>query len=112
MFPEFKGSVVFFNLFNPLKMTKDNDLFLHVRVFNKGGFSNDLLGECSLSILPFFEGLESEKEWYDLTWLHKKTGQERPAGELQLEVQFQPVLQGLIVVTAYDGLCKRTAGWS
>ena len=103
MFPEFNGQTVFFNLFDPKKMLKDGELPLLLRVWNKGGFSNDLLGETAISMLPFFEGLEPEKEWYKLTWMHKKSGQQQAAGQIELEIWFEPVCQGTLVLTAFDG---------
>jgi len=103
-YPDWQGQTLFFDLLDPKKMLDpEGDLPLVVRVFAKGTFSNTLLGETSISIMPYFEEFVGERDEYDLLWTHKKTGRTKDAGSLELQLTFQPAYTGVLVVKLHHG---------
>ena len=75
---------------------------MKVQVFYQQRFGPEILGETTVSTLPYFEGGELDIE-LNLNWTYPATGETQKAGILDLKVEFEPVRQGVVVITAYNG---------
>jgi len=103
-YPDWEGQALFFDLLDPISMlNSEDDLPLMIKVYAKGGFSNTLLGETEISILPYFEEHKGEQDEYELSWTHKKTGNTIDAGAIELQLTFQPAHTGILVATLHHG---------
>ena len=101
-FPFFDDTEMHFDIQDPSEFVRDGDLPLKVQAFHKSSRGEELIGETRVSTLPYFEGGLLEVE-YNLNWTLPSTGELKPAGVLHLEVQFNHINHGMLVVTAYNG---------
>ena len=64
---------------------------------------DSLLGFCDLSVCDFMGG-ESfrKKDWFKLSFKDKK-GNVSGAGELRMDIEFQPSRMGYLVITCFEG---------
>ena len=101
-FPDFGNELVELDIPNPQQCMLNGELPMTVQVFRQDRFGAELLGETTVSTLPYFEGGELDIE-LNLKWTYPATGEKQKAGMLDLKVEFEPVRQGIIVITAYNG---------
>lgn len=101
-FPNFGNELVELDIPDPQQCMLNGELPMTVQVFHKKRFGADILGETTVSTLPYFEGGELDIE-LNLNWTYPATGETQKAGILDLKVEFEPVRQGVVVITAYNG---------
>ena len=101
-FPNFSNELVELDIPDPQQCMRDGELPMTVQVFYQKRFGTEILGETNVSTLPYFEGGELDIE-LELKWEYPATGEKEKAGFLDLKVEFQPVRQGVLVITAYNG---------
>ena len=106
--------VIDFDIVDPMNhMSKNGDedeIPLTIQIWDNNRFSDDLMGEITISVLDFMEmqderyGMLNESkslEWWPLSFTSKQGTQ--PAGELRLQIEFLPAWEGLLVITCYEG---------
>ncbi len=101
-YPFFDDEMVEFDIDDPETFIRDDELPLKVEVFHKTTFSQELMGETVVSALPYFEGVPMEVE-YKLKWTYKVNNEVKPAGALDLQVHFESVNHGLLLIKAHHG---------
>ena len=105
--PDFKGSTVRWNLFNPDDLrTIDGRLPpLRIELYDKKAWTDTLLGFAELPLGQFFEG-GMKTIWIPLLVheVHGKRVMEMPteAGEVELMIKFEPAQKGMVIITTYE----------
>jgi Ca2+-binding EF-hand superfamily protein len=118
--PSWRGECIQIDISDPLPLVVDDTISLNFEVWDNNIFSDELLGEGSLSILRLFEYVvppgtdpsDLRQHWLPLTLTPKvrrggQVARPEPAGKILVGVQFQPVQPGLLVVTTIEGIGLR-----
>lgn len=96
---------VHLDMVNPMPLVRNNDLVLRFSVWDDNTFSDDMLGEGSVSVLDFLDGQPHTV----MVPLRAKTkrGFDVEAGRVELTFQFQVARRGILVLTCFEGIGLR-----
>ncbi|DBA04666.1 TPA: hypothetical protein N0F65_012249 [Lagenidium giganteum] len=92
----FHEEVVAFDLTNPVSLIENNDVSVHIEVFDENLLSDELLGQVRFSALRYFDG-KPHRQVLPLT----VDGQDR--GELEIEIKMDIALVGMISLILLEG---------
>ena len=105
-----------FDIFDPVQYLSrsgedgNDEIALHVGLWDSNRFSDDMLGEVTISVLDFMEmddkrygvlNVNESTDWWPMQFVTKNGVV--AAGEIRLRITFLPSMQGVLVITCYEG---------
>lgn len=109
--PNFKGESVFLDLADPRALAVADNLVFNYEVWTSNTFADELLGEGSVSLLPFFKyrGERPVRHRMPLAFQAKgRVGEPAiPAGDVVMEFRFEAAARGTLVITCKEGINLR-----